>query len=220
MFAPRGRRCRVALSLVLFAASVFVIGSGIAAIPYAENDPCLSGSETLDSRWAMQAVPYGTRCEFETAGGPIEVRELAPSIGIAVAWWLATALVLAAALRFRRHASARGVALALLVLGVFGVLSHQWEFTGAALFTVVYGVPLSLVAAWLLQPGRGLLSPAVLSVTLPFTTLCVWFVPSGFEFDEVGVVLALLAGAGLAAIVERLLAMCARSSHASRPQPG
>jgi hypothetical protein len=58
---------RGVLIIVLIAASAFVVGSGIAALPYMENDPCIGyGTETGPSvGWETSLVPYGTRCVME-----------------------------------------------------------------------------------------------------------------------------------------------------------
>ena len=211
---------RGVLIIVLIAASAFVVGSGIAALPYMENDPCIGyGTETGPSvGWETSLVPYGTRCVME--GETLE--RLAPSVGALLAWWAATALVLGAALRLRRHASARGVALALGVLGVLGLAGHQLSFVGGAFVAVVFACPIWFVAAWLLQPDRSWHAPVVLAGVLPFTTAFFWFAGSsaGYGQDELGVVIALLAGAGLAAVVDRLPLRSVLSLPASPPRPG
>jgi hypothetical protein len=198
------RALRIVLTIVLFGASAFVIGSGLAAIPYGENDPCIGGYETLDTDWAIQLVPYGTRCEYETPSGRTDVRELSPSVGVAVAWWVASALVLVGVLRFRRYASVRGTGLALGVLGAFGLAWHQSEFIGAVILPVVLGLPLWCVAAWLLQPGRSWGTPIVLSIALPFTVLFAWTLLGFSGWPEAGVLFGLLAGAGVATVAERV----------------
>jgi len=211
---------RVALTIALIAASASVLGSGIAALPYVENDPCLTyGSEAGPSvDWETSLVPYGTSCVLE--GETLE--RLAPGVGALLAWWAATALLLGAALRLRRHASARGVALTLGTLGVFGLAGHQSDFMGGFFFAAVLACPVWFLAAWWLQPDRSWHAPVVLAVVLPFTTAFVWFAgsSSGYGQDEVGVVIALLAGAGLAAAVERLPLKSVLSLPASPPRPG
>src|SRR3954453_19290198 len=126
-------------SAVLFVGAVFLFGSGLAALPYAENDPCIeflteTGPSVLVTN---QLIPYGTRCE---AGAAVALF-LGPSTGTYAAWLLATALVLAAAVRHRRSAVVRGVGSAIAVLGVFGVLAHQLDFTGAGMATLVLAAP-------------------------------------------------------------------------------
>lgn len=211
------RALRIVLTIVLIGASGFVLGSGIAALPYMENDPCIGyGTETGPSvDWERSLVPYGTHCVM----GGRTLERLAPSLPTAVAWWVATALLLAGALRLRRLASARGVALGLGVLGVFGLAGHEFSFVGGAFFAVVLAAPVWFVAAWRLQPDRSWPAPAVLAVALPFTTVFVWFAgsSSGYGQDELGVALALLAAAALAAAAERLPLKSVLSSPASPP---
>src|SRR4051794_31542014 len=103
-------------SAVLFVGAVFLFGSGLAALPYAVNDPCIeflteTGPAVLVTH---QILPYGTRCE----AGAAVARFLGPSAGTYAAWLLATALVLSAAVRHGRSALGRGVASAIAVLGV------------------------------------------------------------------------------------------------------
>ena len=209
---------RVALTIVLIAASAFVLGSGIAALPYAENDPCIGyGMETGPSvDWERTLVPYGTRCVIE--GETLE--RLAPTMGAAVAWWVAAALLLGGALRLRRHASARGAALALGVLGVAGLAGHELSFQGGVFAAVVFGAPLWFLVAWLLRPGGDWVQAAMLAVTLPFTVLVVWFTGWQLVAHAVGVGVAMLVGAALAVLVERVAPRFALSLLASPPRPG
>lgn len=194
---------RVALTIVLIAASAAVIGSGIAAIPYWENEPCISYlSETGPQlTWVTQFAPYGTRCE--PVGGGEALRLLAPSTGEWVAWMLVIAAVLALAWGFRRHASARGVALAAAVLGLFGLLAHQGDGALPLMAAVVLGAPLVLLGDRMLRPEPRWATSVALCLSLPFVVMAVWFVPGFMAYEELAAALALLAGAGTAAVVER-----------------
>lgn len=215
------RALRLALTIAPFAAAVFVVGSGLAASPYAENDPCVPAGELLDSRLSVQLVPYGTRCERETAGGGLAVQELAPSTGVLVAWLNATAIGLACLLRLRHHPAARGAALAAVVLAVFGLGYHRFaEWAPVGFATMLYGAPLIAWIDRLLRSEPRWLASIVLGVSLPFTVIFAWSFPYFLGAHAVGVVTGMAAGAGLAVAIEQLPAMSGRSSRASRPRPG
>jgi hypothetical protein len=213
---------RVVLALVLLATTVFVVGSGIAAIPYWENEPCISSlSETgPGTTWATQLVPYGTRCEREVRGGTETVQVLAPGTGELIAWLIVIAVVFGLAARHRRSARARGVALAAGVLGLFGLLAHQGEGVAPMVGAVVLGAPLVLAGDRVLRPQASWLTSLALCATLPLVVLAVWFAPGLMGYEEVAAALAALAGAGTAAAVERLGPRFDLSSPSSRPRPG
>ena len=216
------RALRVVLAIALLATTVFVVASGIAALPYWENEPCISSlSETgPGTTWATQLVPYGTRCEREVPGAVETVQVLAPSAGELIAWLVVIAAVLALVVRFRRHASARGAALAAGVLGLFGLLAHQGNGVAPMIGAVVLGAPLVLAGDRVLRPRASSPTSLALCATLPLVTLAVWFTPGLMGYEEVAAVLAALAGAGTAAAVERLGPRFDLSSPSSRPRPG
>ncbi|MDA0185133.1 hypothetical protein OJ997_32815 [Solirubrobacter phytolaccae] len=195
------RALRVASCIVLFAASVFVIGSGIAAIPYGENEPCIEFlTETGPGvDWVIDLVPYGTRCVQASE----TVRVVAPSTGEWLAWLAVITALLAVAVRWRRFASVRGLGLAAGVLGLLGLLAHQAEGGPAMMGAVVFSAPLVLAGDRLLRPEPRWPVSFLLCVTLPFVVIAVWFAPGYSGFHEVAVAAGLLAGAGVAAVVER-----------------
>lgn len=212
------RAIRIILTIVLIGASAFVIGSGIAAIPYWENEPCIGFlSETGPSvNWATTLVPYGTRCEHAVAGGSETVQVLAPSTGEWLAWLLVVAAVFAASTSLRRYASARGMAYAAAVLGLFGLLAHQLG-AAALMGAVVLGAPLVLAGEWLMRPDARWMTSLVLCLSLPLGVIAVWFVPGFMAFEEIAAALAVLAGAGLAAAVERVAPTFDQWLQPSRP---
>lgn len=206
-----------AITVLLIAVSAFAIGSGIAAIPYWENDPCIGFYEEVrdDVTWVTQLVPYGTRCE--RAGEP--VRRLVPSGGEWIAWLAVVAAVLAAAWRWRRYASARGAALAAVVLGVFGLIAHQAEGAPALMGAVVLGAPLVLAGDRLLRPEPRWLTSLALCAALPLVVVCVWFAPGFMGWEELAAALVLLAGAATGSVVERMVPTFDRWLPASPPPP-
>ncbi len=211
-----------AVRVLVIVVCAFVVGSGIAAIPYWENDPCSGFYVEVGPgvTWVTQLVPYGTRCEREAAGGWETVNDLVPSTGEWVAWLAVTTVVLAAAWRWRRFASARGVGLAAGVLGLFGLVAHQAEGAAALMGAVVLGAPVVLAGDRLLRPAAGWPVSLVLGASLPLVVMAVWFAPGLMGYEEVAAVLVLLAGAGTAAAAEWLVPRFVRSSRSSPPRPG
>jgi hypothetical protein len=137
-------------------------------------------------------------------GGGEALRLLAPSTGEWIAWELVVAAVLALAWRYRRHASARGAALAAGVLGLFGLLAHQGDGVAPLLGAVVLGAPLVLLGDRALRPQPRWPTSLGLCLFLPGVAMAVWFVPGFMAYEELAAALVLLAGAGTATIVERV----------------
>src|SRR4051812_15866315 len=94
--------------------AVLVVGSGLAAVGYAANDPCLTyNTETSSVTRSYRLLPYGSDCQVHFSG---------PGTSEFIAWLAATALILGVAVWFRRSAAVRGAAMAVCVVGVLGIV--------------------------------------------------------------------------------------------------
>jgi hypothetical protein len=180
----------VILRVVAVLAGGLVLGSGLAALPWSANDPCLGGTPRT------QLVPYGTECR--TAGsaeaGPEADEDLVPGMPALLAWIAVSALVLAAAARPGAPPTLTGAAAALAVLGLLGLLAHQGDVIAAVAGAAVLGVPLAALITRALT----------LALVLPAAVVVAW-VPAGFaDLHPAGVVLAAAVGAALAAGARRL----------------
>jgi len=216
---------RPALAIVL-ACAVLVVGSGVAALPTAENDPCLwptidaplpRGEEfPRDVRYSVDLVPYGARCEVEVTEGTTIVTSYAPSVGAFVAWLAVCAALLVLALRRPGSAAARGAVLATALLGLLGGLHHQGEYTAAGFGMLLLGAPMTYALDRLLgaRPrGTDQLRSAVLALVLPLIVLIFWTVPAFVPLD----VLAIFSGLGAGSLTSWLVARSFRARPSLRP---
>src|SRR4051812_44844062 len=117
-----------------FVIAVFGAGSGLAALPVMVNEPCSTyyGTNEADA-WSAEAatnlVPFGTRCEYPPGTHTVHEDHVPGTAGYA-AWLAVVAVSFAFAVSRRRVAAVRGAACALVVTGLFGLLSVYWgEYT-------------------------------------------------------------------------------------------
>jgi hypothetical protein len=199
---------RTLSAALLFVALVVFAASGVAALPSAENDACtqyMSETNQPEIRASRDLVPYGTRCESVVDDTPTVIETLGPSAAAFVGWLAATALLLAAAVRHRRSAWARGVVMATCVLGAFGILLHEFgDYAPVAMMTTVVSAPLVYAVDRLLRPRDSFTSFA-LSVVLPFPVIVAESVLGLMGWPVAAVALGLLTGAALSAGVDRAL---------------
>lgn len=177
--------------------AVLVLGSGLAALPEANQGSCVD--------YEVQLFPYGSKCQLPEEGPPV-YRTDAPGAGELLAWFVLAALLLGGAVARRRSAWARGVAVAVAVLGVFGLLSHQVELFGAALATVMFlGPPLAFAVDALLRgEARWKLAPVALAALSPLAVIVAWTPPGFLDAPVVGLLAGVLAAALLAAATARV----------------
>jgi hypothetical protein len=187
---------------------VVLAASGIAALPSAENDMCthyMSETGGPEIRASRDLLPYGTRCEYVFGDTRTIVETYGPGTAAFVGWLAAIALLLGAAVRYRRSAFARGIAMATCVLGAFGLLLHQFaDYAPVAMMTTVLSVPLVYAVDGLLRPRRSFTSFA-LAVVLPFGVIVAESTLAFMGWPVGGVALGLLTGALLSAGVDRAL---------------
>jgi hypothetical protein len=180
-----------------------VAGAWLAALPYAENDPCMDDevgkfaggySDTL-SLW-----PPGTACQYET----FTVLD-APSTLAVVLCALLVGALFASALH-SRPAALRGAALAACVLAWIGFVSHLAGFNI---------VPLGLTLAWPFlvaldhrvteEDARSWWrSTATATAVIP-ATLLTWMVVAFSGYEEQGIAAGILAGAAAAHLVRPVI---------------
>jgi hypothetical protein len=203
-----------ALRVVVVALAAFAAASGIATLPHTQNDVCVEHSQEAQPAPSVttQLVPYGLRCEYVDGAGRPGVETYAPSTGTFLAWLVAVAAVLSLALRFRRHAFARGLVIAPLVLGLSGLVGQQVELVGGVLFAVFIGPGLYLAVDLLLRESLRDWLPSVTFVAVaPIPVIVAWGF-GGYGGSIAGVAAAVAVGAAFSAT-------CDRWKPASRPSP-
>jgi hypothetical protein len=170
-----------------------VVGTFLAALPYAQNNACLHTDAVQDERAYFSDVggwPYGTHCEW--AGGS---ESFAASVPETLGWILVATLIFSAAL-LRRSAPARGAALAAIELALIGWGWHYGgEIAGVGMFVLTFGFLIAYAAdRWLRRGGRRIGS-LLTAVILTPTVLFLWFLPSGFDLEHLAVAIGLVVGA-------------------------
>lgn len=186
----------VALGLLL---GVFVVGNGLAVLPYTENDPCSTsyGGPGEGDMWSQEMhlslAPLGWRCV--NPPGETGAPESDMPGALAYVAWLAFAAAawLLAAWRWT-NAALRGGMCALLTLGVFGsIYTYFGEYAPSAMASFVLGTAIVFVVD---LRGRGNPSATILfSLVVPVVANVVWFVPYAFDLSAAGVAAAAFAGA-------------------------
>jgi hypothetical protein len=204
----------VALRVLVLVVAAFVAASGIATLPHTHNDPCIEYGQETGPSYSLktQVVPYGLRCDYVDGAGRPGTEVLAPSIGTFLAWFAVSVAVLGVAARYRRHALARGLVVAPLVLGLSGLVGQQVELVGGVLFAVFIGPVLYLALDLLLRESlKAWLQSVTFVAVAPIPVIVAWGLGSSFG-AVAGFAAALAAGAAISA-------PCDRWIPASRPQP-
>ena len=186
------------LIVVGLAIAVFAVGSGLAALPLAVNEPCSTyyGTNEVDA-WTAQAttnlVPFGTRCEYPPGTHTVH-EDHVPSPASYAAWLAVVAAIFAFAVRRRRVAAVRGAACALVITGLFGLLYvYGGEYTAAAFGSCVLGVP--LVFALDVRARADLQASLLFSLALPVVANVAWFLPGFMDAYAAAAACVALAGA-------------------------
>jgi hypothetical protein len=167
----------VALGLIL---AVLVVGSGLAALTVAENEPCSTwfGANEADA-WRPQAVtnlvPLGTRCEYPPDTDTLR-EDFIPSASSYAAWLVIVAAAFSLAVWRWLIAAVRGAACALVISGLFGLLYvYAGEFDAAVVGSCVLGAP--LVYALDVRARANSLASLLFCLALPVIANAAWFVP-------------------------------------------
>ena len=188
--------------------AVVVGANGLASLPFAyAYQMCVADWTTDGQIWradvdiSTRLLPYSLHCSY--ANGVVETH--GPGLGALLAWAVAVAIALIATVRYRRAAAVRGLASSVAVLAAYGYLAEPLGFEfGWAVATVVgapivYGIDRGLRV----RADRRLHS-CLLALVLPAVVLLSWWVAWAFEQHTVGVLIAVLIGAGTAALIERV----------------
>jgi hypothetical protein len=176
----------------------FVVGTFLAALPYAMNEPCLVASEfPVENRNASvndNLWPYGTNCELGGGYGGHAVEQHRAGVLEGIAWVALCSLLFALAL-IRRTPAAHGAAAAVTLLAVIGFL---WQFGGefapfvVFLPTFAFLVPY-VVLRWLRHGSR--VRSALTAYVLTGTVSFVWVVGDFSGFRYLGIAAGIVAGA-------------------------
>ena len=178
----------------------FVVGTFLAALPYAENEACLrfAVEERGGGAGEVGGWPYGTRCEWRDDGSA--AASLTPSVPETLAWVFVATLLFAGAL-LRRSAAARGASLAAIELAFIG---WGWHFGGEAapvgMFVLTFGFLITFAADRGLRRGGSRSASLLTAAILTPTVLFAWMLPAFLGLPYVAIAAGLLTGAAVTAL--------------------
>ena len=185
-----------------------VCADGIASLPFADAyQTCVDGWHLDGQTWraevelSTQVLPYSLHCSY--ANGVVETH--GPGIAAWLAWVVAVAMALIATVHYRHTPAARGLASSLAVLAAFGYLAQPLGMEIGGVLATLGGVPLvyGIDRGLRARPDRRLHS-CLLAAVLPAVVLISWGMAWAMEQPTAGVLIAVVIGAGTAALIERV----------------
>jgi hypothetical protein len=180
------------------------VANGLAALPYGDGSKtCTSGSSHIEhvpyaqTRVIHDFLPYySVRCEhgwFTFHNG---------TLAASLFWLLVAAVALVVAVRFRRSSTARAVGAAVLVLGVFGLVSVPLNYPIGAMIAVI-ATPVPIYAFERLS-GNSWTRALLTALTLPFAAIIAWGTAWLGGTPAVAVACAIAASTAVAAVIRRV----------------
>ena len=189
----------------------FLIGSWLAWLPHAENEPCsLFPAAAPDGSTATNGLrlwPPATRCEFQYADGRLASELIGPSAEATVAWIIAATALIAAAVARRSSSLLRGLVSGSALLALIGSLYYlAGELVPAAFMTLMVGpVVVAAIDRRLREPERrDIARSLVVGVLLAPGVLFVWFFAWAGVTEELATPVGIATGGLVSVVAGRL----------------